>query len=69
MIDFNDEHQVMTDEMGLPLAHSVAMQWLDTLIDHVIQPPEKLAEKARKIAEKRFPSMIAQMDFSPEHYK
>lgn len=69
MIDYNDEFHLIVDEMGMPLSQSACDGWFMAFLEHVKFSPEQLSAIAKKIAEQRYPTMVAQMDFSMEKFK
>lgn len=69
MIDFNNPEGVIVDDMGLPLSVSDAKLWLETLKAHIRKHPAQLAEVAERIAKKRYPNMVEQMNLKPSRFE
>lgn len=69
MIDFNEESQVVVDEMGMPITKDCAVEWIGILSEYLRLPSSEIANKATEIAEKRYPNMAAQMKLKPSKYQ
>ena len=63
VVQFNEEYKVLTDEMGLPLAHSDVAWLIDKALDHMKHSSLEMEAIAQRLVRENAPSMEKQLNW------
>jgi len=62
-VNFNEEYKVLTDEMGIPLAHSTVAWLVDKALEHMQHNALEMEAIAQRLVRENAPSMSSQMNW------
>lgn len=69
MIQWDDNRQMVVDEMGIPLSKKEAREWMEALRAHLKNTPKKLCAAAVDVLSQRYPNMVEQVDYTPGRFE
>ena len=63
VVKFNSEYSVLTDEMGLPLAHSTVAWLIDKSLEHMKHNALEMEAIAQRLTRENAPGMESQLNW------